>query len=161
MAIHRAKQPVFESLAGQHSFQIVASITIGLYRYHRRECENLVKKLTHFVSITSFAALSLAAFAQAPAAAPKGDPVAGKVKAVAVCSGCHGVPGTKTAYPEVYNVPKLGGQNAGYLLSALKSYKSGDRFNQTMKAQASALSEKEMADIAAYYGNDSAQMAAK
>ena len=120
-----------------------------------------MKKLAHFISITSFAALSLAVFAQAPAAAPKGDPVAGKVKAVAICSGCHGVPGTKIAYPEVYNVPKLGGQNAGYLLSALKAYKSGDRFNQTMKAQASALSEKEMADIAAYYGNDSAQVAAK
>lgn len=96
-------------------------------------------------------ALSAGASAQTPAAA-KGDPVAGKGKAVAICSGCHGVPGTKAAYPEVYYVPKLGGQNADYLVSALKAYRSGDRFNQTMKGLASALSEKEIVDIAAYYG---------
>ncbi len=88
--------------------------------------------------------------AQAPAAT-KGDPAAGKGKAVAICSGCHGVPGTKAAFPEVYYVPKLGGQNADYLVSALRSYRSGDRFNQTMKGLASALSEKEIVDIAAYY----------
>src|SRR4249920_3379842 len=96
-------------------------------------------------------ALPLSVAAQAPAAA-KGDAAVGKGKAVAVCSGCDGVPGTKTAYPEVYYVPKLGGQNAEYIVSALKSYRSGDRYNQTMKGLASALSEKEIVDIAAYYG---------
>ncbi len=80
---------------------------------------------------TILLALPMAAIAQAPAAPAKGDPAAGKTKAVAICSGCHGVPGTKTAYPEVYNV---------------------DRYNQTMKALATALTEKEIADIAAYYG---------
>ena len=79
--------------------------------------------------------------AQAPDAATKGDAAAGKAKATAICSGCHGVPGIRAAYPEVYNVPKLGGQNEGYLLSALKSYKAGDRYNQTMRAQASNLSD--------------------
>ena len=112
-----------------------------------------MKKFAQFVLINSFAAFSFSASAQAPAETFKGDPVAGKIKAVAICSGCHGIPGTKTAYPEVYNVPKLGGQNAGYLLSALKSYKSGERYNQTRKAQATGLTEKEMADLAAYYGN--------
>jgi len=112
-----------------------------------------VKKFAQFVLINLFAAFSFSVSAQAPAETFKGDPVAGKIKAVAICSGCHGIPGTKTAYPEVYNVPKLGGQNAGYLLSALKSYKSGERYNQTMKAQATGLTEKEMADLAAYYGN--------
>ncbi len=96
--------------------------------------------------------LPMAALAQAPAAPAKGDPAAGKAKAVAICSGCHGIPGTKTAYPEVYNVPKIGGQNADYLAAALRAYRSGDRYNQTMKGLASALSEKEVADIAAYYG---------
>ena len=79
-----------------------------------------------------------------------GDPVAGKTKAFA-CSGCHGLGGTKVAYPDVYKVPKLGGQHAAYIVAALKAYKSGERFNETMKAQASMLSEKDMADIAAYY----------
>ncbi|MBL8525265.1 MAG: c-type cytochrome [Betaproteobacteria bacterium] len=101
---------------------------------------------------TILLALPMAAIAQAPAAPAKGDPAAGKTKAVAICSGCHGVPGTKTAYPEVYNVPKIGGQNADYIASALKAYRAGDRYNQTMKALATALTEKEIADIAAYYG---------
>jgi cytochrome c553 len=107
-----------------------------------------------FLALLSPLALSLAlasgaTMAQAPAT--KGDAAAGKQKAVAICSGCHGVPGTKTAYPEVYNVPKIGGQNEAYIASALKAYRSGERYNQTMKALASSLSEKEVADIAAYY----------
>ena len=101
--------------------------------------------------VLSFAiALSPAiGFAQTPAV---GDAAAGKAKAVAICSGCHGMPGTKAAFPEVYYVPKLGGQNAAYIASALKSYRAGDRYNQTMKGLASALTEKEVLDIAAYYG---------
>jgi cytochrome c553 len=91
------------------------------------------------------------ALAQAPVA---GDPVAGKVKAVAICSGCHGVPGTKTAFPEVYPVPKIGGQNATYLANALKAYKAGERYNPTMKALATALTDKEINDIAAYYAQN-------
>lgn len=82
-----------------------------------------------------------------------GDPAAGKSKAFA-CTGCHGLGGTKAAYPDVYKVPKLGGQHAAYIVAALKAYKSGERFNETMKAQASMLSEKDMADIAAYYAAD-------
>lgn len=82
-----------------------------------------------------------------------GDPVAGKAKSFA-CSGCHGLGGTKAAYPDVYKVPKLGGQHAAYIVAALKAYKSGERFNETMKAQASMLSDKDMADIAAYYAAD-------
>ncbi|HEX4858933.1 MAG TPA: c-type cytochrome, partial [Usitatibacteraceae bacterium] len=77
------------------------------------------------------------ALAQAPAA---GDAAAGKSKAVAICSGCHGMPGTKAAYPEVYHVPKIGGQNAAYISAALKAYKSGERYNETMKGLANQLS---------------------
>lgn len=93
------------------------------------------------------------ALAQTPVA---GDAAAGKTKAVAICSGCHGVPGTKTAFPEVYAVPKIGGQNATYIANALKAYKAGERYNETMKALASSLSEKEMNDIAAYYAQNGA-----
>ena len=108
-----------------------------------------MKKITCSLIVSAF---PLIAFAQAPAAPAGGDAVAGKSKAVAVCSGCHGVPGIRTAYPEVYNVPRLGGQNADYLVSALRSYRAGNRYNQTMKGLASALTEKEIVDIAAYYG---------
>ena len=96
--------------------------------------------------IVLFAALSILA---APLHA-EGDPVAGKNK-TAMCAGCHGIAGFRTAYPETYHVPKLGGQNAGYIVSALKAYKAGDRQHPTMKAIAAGLTEQDMADLAAYY----------
>jgi cytochrome c553 len=107
--------------------------------------------------------LAASAYAQTPAPAPAaaaaapavGDAKAGRQKAIAICSGCHGVNGTKTAFPEVYHVPKIGGQNAAYIVSALKAYRAGERYNPTMKALAAALTEKEIADIAAYYADPS------
>jgi cytochrome c553 len=102
----------------------------------------------HIVALAIFSA-PLLVCAQTPGI--KGDAAAGKIKALAICSGCHGVIGTKTAFPEVYSVPKIGGQNADYLVGALRSYRSGDRANETMKGLASALKESELADIAAYY----------
>ena len=96
--------------------------------------------------IALFAVLSILA---APLHA-EGDPVAGKNK-TAMCAGCHGIAGFRTAYPETYHVPKLGGQNAGYIVSALKAYKAGDRQHPTMKAIAAGLTDQDMADLAAYY----------
>ncbi|HTI17524.1 MAG TPA: cytochrome c [Trinickia sp.] len=79
-----------------------------------------------------------------------GSAKAGQNK-VAMCIGCHGIPDYRTAYPEVYEVPKLGGQNAQYLVNALQGYKKGDRHFDTMHAIASSLSDQDIADIAAYY----------
>lgn len=80
-----------------------------------------------------------------------GDAKAGKIKTFA-CQGCHGIPGTKTAFPDLYSVPKLGGQHPQYIVSALKAYKTGQRNHTTMQANASTLSDQDMEDIAAYYG---------
>jgi len=91
----------------------------------------------------AFAALSAAAWAD-------GDAAAGRQKTW-TCEGCHGIADYRTAYPEVYPVPKLGGQSAGYIIKALQDYKSGSRKNTTMGAIAAKLSEQDMADIAAYY----------
>ncbi|MHB1691480.1 MAG: c-type cytochrome [Thiomonas sp.] len=69
-----------------------------------------------------------------------------------MCEGCHNVGGGyKANFPEVYDVPMLNGQSAGYIVQALQDYRSGARRNPTMKAIASSLTDKEMADIAAYY----------
>ena len=100
------------------------------------------------------AALVLAATASIAAAQTPpspGDPEKGRQK-VAMCQGCHGIPGWRTAYPEVYQVPKIGGQHPVYLMSALKDYKSGARTHPSMRAIAASLSDADMADIAAYYG---------
>ncbi len=101
---------------------------------------------------STFAGLcAVLAFAAAPLLA-EGDPAAGKNK-TSMCAGCHGIPGFRAAYPETYQVPKLGGQNAGYIVAALKAYKAGERNHETMKAIASSLSEQDMADLAAYYAD--------
>ena len=79
---------------------------------------------------------------------------------IAQCQGCHGMPDWKTAFPELYRVPKLGGQKPAYIVSALKAYKSGDRDFPTMRAIAADLSEADMEVLAKYYGGDAASTAA-
>ena len=70
----------------------------------------------------------------------------------AQCIGCHGIPGYKTAFPHVYHVPKIAGQQPGYILSALKAYKSGDRSHPSMRGIAATLSEDQMKELAEFYG---------
>jgi cytochrome c553 len=93
------------------------------------------------------------------AAAAAQQPVAGDAKnahanKIAMCIGCHGIPGYKTAYPEVYHVPKIAGQQPAYIINALKAYKSGERSHPSMRGIASSLSDQDMADLAAYYGGE-------
>ena len=103
-----------------------------------------------------------AAWGQTPAApAPAaGDAVLGARKN-SMCIGCHGIEGYKTAFPEVYNVPRIGGQSAAYIVKALQAYKSGDRTHPSMKGIAATLSDKDMADLAAYYAAGSAKTVSK
>jgi cytochrome c553 len=70
---------------------------------------------------------------------------------VAMCKGCHGSAGYRTAFPEVYSVPKLGGQQSAYLVKALQDYRSGARKHATMRSIAAPLSDQEIAALAAYY----------
>jgi cytochrome c553 len=109
------------------------------------------------ISAWTFVALALASTA---ASAADGNAAAGQQKN-ALCEGCHGIPGYKTAYPSVYNVPKLGGQHAAYMVKALQAYKSGERSHPTMRAIAAGLSDQDMADIAAYYAATDVKTAAK
>ena|SRR5687767_6629630 len=76
----------------------------------------------------------------------------GVKNAVAMCIGCHGIPGYKTAFPDVYHVPKIAGQQPGYIVNALKAYKSGERSHPSMRGIAASLTEKDMTDLANYYG---------
>ena len=78
----------------------------------------------------------------------EGDPTLGKKKSE-TCLGCHAVTGYFNVYPS-YKVPKIGGQNKEYIVSALKAYKVGDRKHGTMQANAYRLSEQDIYDIAAF-----------
>lgn len=89
-----------------------------------------------------------AASAHAAGASVTGDAVIGEKKFY-TCVGCHGIENYKNAYPD-YDVPKLRHQHSSYIISALQEYKSGERPHPTMHAQASTLSDQDMADIAAY-----------
>jgi len=122
----------------------------------------------HRYAIGALVACSIAAAAFAaetqPPSAPQGQAPAGSAQAsamdwkaplqnkIAQCQGCHGIDGWRTAFPEVYHVPKLGGQKPEYIIAALKEYKSGERAFATMRAIASQLSDEDMQGIAKYYG---------
>lgn len=89
-----------------------------------------------------------AASAPGPVSAEElvGDPEAGKA-ASAVCAACHGSDG-KALQAEY---PNLAGQNAKYIAKQLADYKSDARVNAIMKGMVAALSEQNMADLAAYF----------
>jgi cytochrome c553 len=106
----------------------------------------------------SLAALVFAASAISAASAGAAEVVANPKAApnkIEQCIGCHGIPEYKTAFPEVYQVPMIGGQSAKYIEAALQAYKKGDRKHPQMTPTAKVLSDQDIADIAAYYSQQS------
>jgi cytochrome c553 len=85
----------------------------------------------------------------------QGDAKAGATKNT-LCIGCHGIIGYQASFPEVHKVPKISGQGAKYIISALNAYKKGDRKHPTMRGIASTLSEQDMADLGAFYAANGA-----
>ena len=107
------------------------------------------------------APLVLAGFASVAVAADVvGDPKAAQNK-IEACIGCHGIPGYKATFPEVYRVPMIGGQSAKYIEAALHAYKKGDRKHPSMRGIAADLSDQDIADVAAYYSQQTTQTARK
>ena len=104
------------------------------------------KLLLPVFAVLVASATTFSAFAQEI----KGDAKQGETKN-AMCIGCHGIEGYRTSFPEVYPVPKLGGQYPEYIVAALQAYKAGERSHPTMRSVAAGLSEQDMADLAAYY----------
>jgi cytochrome c553 len=74
------------------------------------------------------------------------DPVAGKEKSK-TCAACHGPDGNSQS-PDF---PRLAGQHPDYLAKALNDYKSGARKNAIMAPQAANLSQRDIADLAAFF----------
>ena len=63
------------------------------------------------------------------------------------CAGCHGMDGNS----QLPMNPILAGQYEDYLVHALKAYKSGERKNPIMAGMVAALSDEDIADLAAYF----------
>ena len=80
-----------------------------------------------------------------------GDAAAGQAKA-AVCAACHGADGIAV----IPGYPNLKGQNEQYLVSSINAYKNKERnggLAAVMQAQASMLSDADIANLAAYYAS--------
>jgi cytochrome c553 len=91
-----------------------------------------------------FLRLAAAAFAFPALACAQGSPSAGDAAAgsqkTQMCVGCHGIAGWRTAFPE---------------------YRSGARSHPSMRAIATSLSDKDIADLAAYYAGTTVKAASK
>jgi cytochrome c553 len=83
-----------------------------------------------------------------------GNPQAGRDKSL-LCAGCHTGEGMRINTPNIYRIPKIRGQHAEYLASALRDYRSGARKNQNMHAMAASLSDQDIDDLAAYFSSQS------
>ena len=99
---------------------------------------------------TVFALAAIVAAVPSQAQEVKGDAKAGEKK-VAMCIGCHGIPGYQASFPEVHKVPMIAGQGAKYIVAALNAYKDGSRKHPTMRGIADSLTDQDMADVAALY----------
>ena len=75
-----------------------------------------------------------------------GDIKAGRETAQ-VCAPCHGLDGVSKAM----NAANIAGQLEFYLIEQLKAYRSGARQHDQMTIIAEPLTDKEIADLAAYY----------
>lgn len=82
-----------------------------------------------------------ATFAAAPAFAKPPEKAA-------VCAACHGADG-KSLQPALY--PNLAGQYPNYLEHALKDYRAGLRKNPIMGAQAVALTDQDIQELAEFF----------
>ncbi len=99
-----------------------------------------MKKFYLFTLVASLAVL-LSGTANAD-----GNAEAGKAKA-GTCMACHGADGN-SVNPEW---PKLAGQHESYTIAQLMAFKNGKRVNALMSPMAAALTDQDMADLAAWY----------
>jgi cytochrome c553 len=77
----------------------------------------------------------------------KGDMAAGQKVAEGFCTQCHKPSG------EVVNPiwPKIAGQNAYYIATAVTAYRDGQRSNDTMAPMVQNLSDEDIANVAVFY----------
>ena len=104
-----------------------------------------MKSLFTAIGLALSSTLAMAAGSEATATYV-GNADQGKSKS-ATCAACHGADGNSAAA----DYPKLAGQHATYLASTLKAYREGSRANAIMAGMAAALSDDDIADLAAYY----------
>ena len=83
----------------------------------------------------------------------KPDLAKGQAIATQVCGACHTADGSRGTPAN----PIIAGQHPEYLAKQLGEFKSGKRNNPIMKGFASALSDDDMRNVAAFYASKSAK----
>lgn len=103
--------------------------------------------------LTGFALLPMIiATASAQTGELIGDASAGQEKA-AVCAACHGTDGNS----QVTIWPKIAGQHADYIARQTRMVRDGQRNVPTMMPMVMNLSDQDIADIAAWYAQQTVQ----
>ena len=135
------------SLAGQQPHYLVAAIQ----EYHQGDRKtSVMKSVLNDSSKLELENLALYFSAQTPvqrAAPTRGDAKAGEPQ-TAMCGGCHGPQGVSADAA----TPSLAGQDATYLVKAVKAYKT-TRSNWGMQRYIAGLGDKDIDNIAAYYAS--------
>jgi cytochrome c553 len=109
-------------------------------------------KFSVWMLAAAWVSLPVAPLTQAQAQDKKaGASVPAAAAPVSMCIGCHAIPGYQASFPQVYRVPKIGGQSAQYIEAALKAYRDGSRNMPTMMGVARGLTDEQIAALGAYY----------
>jgi cytochrome c553 len=89
-----------------------------------------------------------------------GDSAAGKKLAEAwQCTLCHGPDGNgnkgiaNVQMADVPRIPRISAQPQAYFIKSMRDYKSGERSDDNMQVLAKQLSDKDIRDLAAWYGS--------
>jgi cytochrome c553 len=102
------------------------------------------------------AAYSLHSFASTAAKPEQPNINKGQSIATQVCMACHAADGSRGSPAN----PILQGQHPEYLVKQLQEFKSGKRKNAVMQGFASALTDEDMVNVAAFYANKQAKAGA-
>jgi cytochrome c553 len=141
-----SKTPGTPSLIGLDPKFLMASMKD--YKSGKRKNEMMKTMLSALTeadlnNVALYYALQKPARAQTP---NPGDKAAGKA-AAAACAGCHGDLGV-SGNPAT---PSLAGQDAQYLVAAMRAYRDGSRNDETMKALAAGLDDNGTKLVASFY----------
>lgn len=133
------------SLAGQQPRYLVVAVHEYLNGVRTTDPMHGLLRRLNKLDVESVA-LYFASQAPAMRSAPAfGDPAAGE-PLTAVCGGCHGSHGVSTDAA----TPNLAGQDARYLVNAIKSYRKARR-HLSMEAFVGDLDQQDIENIAAFY----------
>lgn len=148
-----SKIPGTPSLAGQQPHYLVAAIQ----EYHQGDrAKDAMRSSLRDSDNLQLESLALYFASQTPVkrAAPiRGDPGAGE-PASAMCGGCHGSHGVSADAA----TPNLAGQDAQYLVKAIKAYRT-TRKNWGMQRYVAGLGDKDIDNIAEFYASQAPKAA--